>query len=76
LLLAKRVQDALVKMSISDEKEERSGNVTISIGLAYLPDHALDIGSLINLADAAMYRAKAAGRNQFIVWDEDTELVA
>jgi diguanylate cyclase (GGDEF)-like protein len=39
-----------------------------SIGIALYPDHANDINSLIKLADAAMYAAKAAGRNRYQLW--------
>ena len=38
--------------------------VTASIGLATFPDHGLDINGLIKAADAALYRAKALGRNR------------
>lgn len=37
--------------------------VTVSIGLAAFPEHALDGQGLIEAADAALYRAKAGGRN-------------
>lgn len=36
-----------------------------SIGIAVMPDHARDITELISYADAAMYKAKAAGRGCF-----------
>ena len=38
-------------------------HITASLGVATLPDHALDGPSLIRAADRALYRAKAAGRN-------------
>lgn len=34
-----------------------------SIGLSLFPDHGSDFGALVVYADAAMYEAKAAGRN-------------
>ena len=36
--------------------------VAVSIGIALYPDHGSDIEQLTRSADAAMYRAKAAGR--------------
>ncbi|HEX2864290.1 MAG TPA: EAL domain-containing protein, partial [Deinococcales bacterium] len=40
-------------------------NVTGSIGVALYPTHARTPEELLNLADAALYRAKAAGRNTY-----------
>lgn len=39
------------------------GPVTISVGIAAFPDHGMDIETLLNLADSALYRAKQEGRN-------------
>jgi diguanylate cyclase (GGDEF)-like protein len=50
---------------------EPVGPVTISMGLAALPDHGTDIESLIWFADEAMYRAKDAGRNRIFVFGAD-----
>ena len=36
----------------------------MSIGIAELPDHALDADSLLRAADRALYTAKNAGRNR------------
>jgi diguanylate cyclase (GGDEF)-like protein len=41
--------------------------VTMSIGLAAYPDHAANADALIDAADRAMYKAKAAGRNRLEV---------
>jgi diguanylate cyclase (GGDEF)-like protein len=41
-------------------------NVTVSIGLAVVPDHSRTAEELIALADAALYQAKDSGRNQVI----------
>lgn len=38
--------------------------VTLSIGFACYPDDHLQAGSLLALADGALYRAKSGGRNQ------------
>jgi len=41
----------------------QSGRVGASIGIALYPDDALDAKELVSCADAAMYRAKHAGKN-------------
>jgi diguanylate cyclase (GGDEF)-like protein len=53
------------------------GVLSASIGLAqFVPDASapqsidLEKSELLRRADAAMYRAKSLGRNQFVVWDE------
>jgi diguanylate cyclase (GGDEF)-like protein len=41
--------------------------VTLSAGVAMLDDHTRDLGALFDAADAALYAAKAAGRNRVAV---------
>ncbi|GIV98099.1 MAG: hypothetical protein KatS3mg057_2756 [Herpetosiphonaceae bacterium] len=41
--------------------------VTVSIGVAIFPDHALTAGGLIAAADAALYGAKVAGRDRVMI---------
>ena len=38
--------------------------MTVSIGVAGLPDHAAGEDGLVAAADAALYRAKAHGKNR------------
>jgi len=40
------------------------GKVTVSMGVAGFPEHARDLAGLKAAADAALYRAKEAGRNR------------
>ena len=39
------------------------GNVTFSVGIACFPDHGTSAEQLLHIADLALYRAKAAGRD-------------
>ncbi len=44
-------------------------HATISIGIAFFPQHGNSPDELIGSADVAMYRAKRNGRNQINVWE-------
>ena len=46
-------------------------SVTISIGVAQGPQHAASARELIGCAEAAMMTAKARGKNQVVLYDED-----
>ena len=45
-------------------------SVTISIGVCHIQDSHGSLDALLSQADQAMYWAKASGRNQVIVWDQ------
>lgn len=46
-------------------------NVSCSIGISIFPEHGADCETLIKNADAAMYSAKADGRNNFRFFTDD-----
>jgi diguanylate cyclase (GGDEF)-like protein len=48
-------------------------NISSSTGIAIYPDHGHDETELTKHADAAMYRAKAAGRDRFVLFSATTE---
>jgi len=43
--------------------------ITASIGISLFPDYGEDSDTLIQYADAAMYRSKEQGRNRFLLYD-------
>lgn len=51
-------------------------NVSASIGVAMSHEHGIDPVSLISLADKAMYRAKATGKNRWQLYEPMDELAA
>ncbi len=44
--------------------------LTLSIGVANLPDHSFRTEELNEFADQAMYSAKQSGRNRTVSWSE------
>jgi diguanylate cyclase (GGDEF)-like protein len=66
---ARAVAEQLLK-AIRDHTSMIEGSpvaVSASIGIALFPDHGHSVEQLLAGADASMYRAKAAGGNQFLV---------
>jgi len=61
--------------SIHEPFELRDGvaHIGASVGIALYPEHGSDVDSLIELADAALYMAKHAGRNVYKIYLEPTE---
>ena len=68
LAQAERVRLAIEGTPLTGDDMQPIGPVTISIGLAALPDHGTDIDSLIGLADDALYCAKDDGRNRIVAY--------
>lgn len=60
VLIAQRLLEA-IKPPIA--LEGQTLRVTISIGIALYPDNGTTVDTLLKHADAALYRAKASGRN-------------
>jgi diguanylate cyclase (GGDEF)-like protein/PAS domain S-box-containing protein len=48
--------------------------ITISLGVAILPEHGSTGEAVLQAADAALYRAKAEGRDRVIIAGQGTEL--
>ena len=69
---AERLAHRLVERVEATEFDP-AGRITISVGLARGPEHAMNPRELIACAEAAMMTAKARGKNQIIVYD-DAEL--
>lgn len=59
---ARRFAERL-RSAIEQTHFDRVGKVTISLGIASYPKHGANVHDSLVLADAALYRAKAAGRN-------------
>jgi diguanylate cyclase (GGDEF)-like protein len=66
--LAERIRKDIEKTICVELKIERS--VTASMGVASYPMDGLNSESLLEHADAALYRAKALGKNRMELWKE------
>jgi diguanylate cyclase (GGDEF)-like protein len=55
---------------IAETVFEPAGTMTISIGIAQGPDHAMNPRELVACAETAMMAAKAAGKNRVLLFDD------
>ncbi|MCB1800918.1 MAG: EAL domain-containing protein [Gammaproteobacteria bacterium] len=53
------------------ELDGQIGSVTTSIGIAMFPEDGTDVQSLLKHADAAMYQAKAHGKNRYAFYEPE-----
>jgi diguanylate cyclase (GGDEF)-like protein len=66
---AERLAHRLVER-VGAAEFEPAGRITISVGLARGPEHAMNPRELVACAEAAMMTAKARGKNQIVLYDE------
>lgn len=56
----------LVKLLDVQHRQQSLGEITLSLGVAIFPSHGLTSEEVIRAADAALYQAKAEGRDRVI----------
>lgn len=56
--------------SLHEERPDLRMAITVSLGVATLPDHAQTVEDLILAADVALYHAKTRGKNCAVVYSE------
>jgi diguanylate cyclase (GGDEF)-like protein len=66
LIVAERIRES-IKDRIFSLPTGGELKITISLGIASMPDHGLDAQALIDAADRALYDAKSSGRNRVCV---------
>lgn len=59
---------------IAEHRGRPLGTITLSLGIAVLPDQDRTGDMLLRVADAALYRAKAEGRDRVVMAGATTEL--
>lgn len=69
--VADRVRNSIIKQTNVRDPHEEPLKLTVSGGIAVYPDDGGELGDLLRQADAALYRAKAAGKNCIVAqWVE------
>jgi diguanylate cyclase (GGDEF)-like protein len=69
LIIAEKLRSAVAAIRVPTVDQ----GMTLSVGVAALPDHALDADSLVRAADRALYAAKKAGRDRVLVFTTQPE---
>lgn len=64
LQVAERIRGAMATLTLDLPDGSRVAAPTVSLGIALAPRHAREAQELLRLADEALYRAKAQGRNR------------
>ncbi|MDW7710110.1 MAG: sensor domain-containing diguanylate cyclase [Deferrisomatales bacterium] len=68
LEIAERIRKEIEGLYFPGEEALPLGRLTISLGVAGLPEDAQDLKSLVQRADRALYLAKAQGRNRVVAY--------
>ena len=66
---AERLRAAAEQAVFKDDSGQEI-KITVSIGVAALPEQAATLPELVNMADAALYAAKEGGRNRVCLYEK------
>jgi predicted signal transduction protein with EAL and GGDEF domain len=69
MAVAEKLRAAIASQTISAPGFSLIG-VTASIGIASLERTAIDLDTLLQRSDEALYKAKAGGRNRCVEWNQ------
>ena len=59
-----------LKKALAESPADSAGEITLSIGIAFGPEHAMNARELIACAEAAMMTAKAQGKDRVVVFED------
>lgn len=68
---AEAIRMAVEKTPFENEKIQPNKKITISVGVANMPMHALTPDSLLERADKALYQSKETGKNKISIYSSD-----
>lgn len=71
-----KAQQVIENFHSLDVFNEDDAETSCSIGIACYPDHARDFHELYKRADYALYQAKRQGKNQYVIFDRELEVMA
>ncbi len=74
LEVADKLRRSVEEAPLEHGKRQPAGTVTISVGVASLPDDAADRSALVDAADSALYASKRGGRNRVTAYQPGMEL--
>ena len=65
-LRAEEIRNGVKAIQTTNKGQQITG-LTISLGIALYPQHGTTVDSLVTAADAALYKAKRKGRDQYVM---------
>lgn len=68
--LTEIIKEKLKAINSTIKVSELLLNINASVGISMYPIHALDVLSMINYADEALYKVKASGKNNIHIYDQ------
>jgi diguanylate cyclase (GGDEF)-like protein len=76
LKFMERLRKNIMNFAFKDERSKQEHNITVSLGGAIYPYEARSVDRLIYCADMALLKAKSAGKNRSVMFQEQLEPVA
>jgi len=73
-LAADRLRESVEEEHFDGGEHQPLGKITLSLGIASYPEHALTIEELMDKADKALYEAKKNGRNKTMIYNPEMEV--
>lgn len=70
MIVAQKIKNDINELFLPHEYSYIAPHITLSLGVAIIPNHSYSIKEFINRADKALYKAKKSGRNIVVSYDE------